>query len=262
MPTVLRGVVLMGCLALLGGVAAAGNPLARPSSREARIHLDRGNRLYHLRSFEEAIAEYKAGALLEPATVFDFNLAQSYRQLGKYKEAIWHYERFLKYGEPEGELRDVVNTFLKEIRLQLADPAPPRPPDDPAPPRAESALASPAASQARRSDVSSSAPGTDWFGWGLAGAGAATVSAAGALLFNASQLSDQANMERDTVRWSQKHEQARYRSTVGAIIGITGVGLTAAGVIKLVLHAREARRTTATMVLTITSNRAFVQGHF
>lgn len=262
MPTVLCGVVLMGCLVLLGGVAAAGNPLARPSNREARIHLDRGNRLYHMRSFEQAIGEYKAGALLEPATVFDFNLAQSYRQLGKYKEAIWHYERFLKYGEPEGELLDVVNTFLKEIRFQLADPAPPRLLNDPAPPRAESALASPPASQARRSGVSSSAPGIDWFGWGLAGAGVATMSAAGALLFNASRLSDQANMELDTVRWSQKHEQARYRSTVGAIIGIGGIGLTAAGVIKLVLHAGETRRTSAAVVLRITSNSASVQGCF
>lgn len=82
MHAVLRWLVVTGCLLLLGGVATAGNPLARPAKREAREHLDRGNRLYHTRSFDEAIVEYKAGALIEPATVFDYNLAQAYRQLG------------------------------------------------------------------------------------------------------------------------------------------------------------------------------------
>lgn len=36
------------------------------------------------------IVEYNAGALVEPAPVFDYNLGQSYRQLGKYREALWH----------------------------------------------------------------------------------------------------------------------------------------------------------------------------
>ncbi|HEX8113875.1 MAG TPA: hypothetical protein VF516_39355 [Kofleriaceae bacterium] len=126
MHTVLRWIVMAGCLWLLGGVATAGNPLARPARRDARAHLDRGNRLYNTRSFEEAIVEYKAGALIEPATVFDYNLAQSYRQLGKYKEAIWHYERFLNDGQPAGELLDAVNAFLEEMRVQLAGRAPRR----------------------------------------------------------------------------------------------------------------------------------------
>src|SRR5690349_7516641 len=112
MHTVLRWVVMAGCLLLLGSVAIAGKPLARPASREACDHLDRGNNLYHTRDFDQAVAEYKAGSLIEPAPVFDFNLAQAYRQLGKYKEAIWHYERFLKHGRPEGELLDEVNDFL------------------------------------------------------------------------------------------------------------------------------------------------------
>lgn len=77
---------LLGLVLIVGAARAA--PLARPASPEAQEHLDRGNRLYGTRPFEEAIAEYKAGALIEPAPVFDYNLGQCFRQLGRYQEAI------------------------------------------------------------------------------------------------------------------------------------------------------------------------------
>jgi tetratricopeptide (TPR) repeat protein len=72
--------------------AARADPFAKPATPEAREHLTRGNRLYGVRSFEEAIAEYKAGALVEPAPVFDYNLGQCFRQLRRYREALWYYE--------------------------------------------------------------------------------------------------------------------------------------------------------------------------
>lgn len=270
MRTVLRWLVVAGCLWLLDGIATAGNPLARPAKREACEHLDLGNRLYNTRAFEGAIVEYKAGALIEPATVFDYNLAQSYRQLEEYTEAIWHYERFLNYGQPEGELLDAVQGFLRDMRAQLANRAQTMPPNEPAPPGATASpkvRASPP-SEPRLHGVSSEAttaspPGTDWVGWGLTGTGVATMGTAGAVLLSASHLSDQANMESDTRRWNQLHDQASIRSTVGVVIGIGGIGLTAAGVIKLVLRAREMTHSTSTTLdLGITSNGAFIVGCF
>jgi hypothetical protein len=248
----------------------AGNPLARPANREACQHLDRGNNLYHTRDFEEAIVEYKAGALIQPAPVFDFNLAQAYRQLGKYKEAIWHYERFMSHGHPEGDLLDTVNELLKEMRAELANRAQTMPPHDAAPPSNDGTTASPTvraspATEPRQLGVSSeaTAPGIDWVGWSLTGTGVAAMGAAGAAFLSASHLRDQANMEPDTVRRNQLHDQARTRSTVGAVIGIGGIGLTAAGVLKLVLHSREtAHSTAASLDIGITSNGAFVVGTF
>jgi len=110
MRTILRWFVVVACFAGLfgGNLAFAGNPLARPTKREARGHLDRGNKLYNLRSFDEAIAEFKAGAIIEAVPVFDYNLGQAYRQLGKYEDALWHYDRFLNYGHPTGQLLDAV----------------------------------------------------------------------------------------------------------------------------------------------------------
>jgi tetratricopeptide (TPR) repeat protein len=271
MHIVQRCLVVAGCLLLLCGLAFAGNPLARPTSREAREHLDRGNRLYHMRSFEEAIVEYKAGALVEPATVFDYNLAQSYRQLGKYTEAIWHYERFLNYGRPEGELLDAVNAFLKEMRAQLANRAQTMPPNDPAPPGNDGSTASSTVRVSPHSEpgrlevstTSTSPPGTDWLGWGLAGAGVAAMGTAGAVLLSASHLNDQANMEPDVRRWNQLHDQAGTRRTIGVVIGIGGMGLTVAGAVRLMLHTREMSRPSAARLdVGITSNGMFVAGKF
>src|SRR5690348_7410836 len=93
-------VVLISFIVASKAVAGFADPLGKPSKTEARDHLDRGNNLYNIGSFEDAIIEYKAGALIEPAPVFDYNLGQSYRQLGKYQEALWHYDRFLNKGQP------------------------------------------------------------------------------------------------------------------------------------------------------------------
>lgn len=271
MHTVLRCLVVAGCLLLIGGVGSAGNPLARPASREAREHLDRGNRLYHTRSFEEAIVEYKAGALIESATVFDYNLAQSYRQLGKYTEAIWHYERFLNYGHPDGELLDAVNAFLKEMRAQLANRAQTMPPNDPAQPGTDGATVPPTVrgsppSEPRRAGgatTGASSAGPDWLGWGLAGTGVAAMGTAAIVLLGASHLNDQANMEPDVRRWNQLHDQAGTRRTIGIVIGIGGIGLTAAGVVRLVLHTGETPRPSAARLdVGITSNGMFVAGKF
>lgn len=110
-------VVVLGGLCTVGPAHA--DALSKPTSREARNHLALGNRLYGIRSFEEAAGEYKAGALVEPAPVFDYNLGQCYRQLAKYQEALWHYERFRTRGSPQGELLDSVNHFITQMSAEL-----------------------------------------------------------------------------------------------------------------------------------------------
>lgn len=272
MRIVWRWFVITCCLALLGGVTFAGNPLARPAKREARDHLDRGNRLYNTRSFDEAIIEYKAGALVESATVFDYNLAQAYRQVGKYAEAIWHYERFLDEGHPDQELADAVNAFLKEMRAQLANRAQTMPPTNAAPADAEAGKVSrqdPSSSHEARS-VSSSAEmtiarpsRTDWLGWGITGMGVVAIGSASAVLLSASHLSDQANMESDVQHRHQLRDQASTRNTIGLVVGIGGVALAASGIVKLVLHGREpARPRAAAWDVGVSSNGAFVTGRF
>ena len=112
---------------------ARGDALAKPTNPIAYEYLTAGNRLYRLREFEKAIEEYKAGAVREDAPVFYYNLGQCYRQLGRYDDAIWHYQRFLDRGRPTGEVEAAVKSFISQMRGELEKKAMKQPPVEPAP---------------------------------------------------------------------------------------------------------------------------------
>ena len=151
MPMILRWLLILGCCLGVSAHRAHADRFKQPASAEARNHLARGNKLYGIRSFEEAVKEYKAGALVEAAPVFDYNLGQCYRQLGKYQEAIWHYKRFITRGDPQGEVLDAVNGFLAQMKSELDKQAMPQKPIEPGPglphaaqPPPENSVAAPA----------------------------------------------------------------------------------------------------------------------
>jgi tetratricopeptide (TPR) repeat protein len=137
MNVIMRPSLLLVALLLLGTLAPAAraddSAMKLPADSSAMAHYTHGNRLYRLRKFEEAIAEYQAGAMIEPVLVFDYNLGQCYRQLGKYVEAIWHYERFLKHGQPDGERQALITGFLSQMRAELKQKAMSQPPTDSSP---------------------------------------------------------------------------------------------------------------------------------
>lgn len=275
-------VVLVSFLIASRAAAVFGEPLSRPTSQEARDHLDRGNKLYNIGSFEEAITEYKAGALVEPAPVFDYNLGQSNRQLGKYREALWHYDRFLHKGQPTGELRDAVIAFMAEMRAHLENKAQSMPPTGPAPtsdpassaraPTAADGTQSPgnAASSPGREASSGNPPGPstmerddsrDWLGWGLTGSGLIALGASGLLFYRASQLTNQGDAETEMRARQNLYDQASSRNIAGVVVGVSGVALTAAGLIRLSIHHRGASPSTA-IHIGINSRGVFAAGSF
>ena len=201
-------------LSLISAVTSAyGDPLSKPSAPEARNHLLRGNRFYGIRSFDEAVAEYKEGALIEPAPVFDYNLGQCFRQLGKYKEAIWHYERFLTRANPQGELLDTVNNFIAQMKAELDKKAMTQQPTEPAPLPSSPARDAPAPSH-----------GEVWYddtwGWALSGAGVVGVAVGGGLLANAASLNGNANMTTNQQERDRLRDQEHNRNVLGAITGV------------------------------------------
>lgn len=245
-------VTVLGTLFL--AAAAQADPLARPASPEARSHLIHGNRLYGVRSFEEAVAEYKTGALIEPAPVFDYNLGQCFRQLGKYQEAIWHYERFLSRGNPHGELLDAVHGFIAQMKAELAQKAMAQKPTEPAPPPGvhlhdEQLLGR------------TEAWYEDGFGWGLAGAGFAGVAVGGGLLLDAAGLNRDADMTTNQQLRDRLKDKERTRNLLGAIIGIGGAGLLATGIVKLAVYPKERSRTVSWNV-TVSRNSLMILGQF
>jgi tetratricopeptide (TPR) repeat protein len=104
------------------------DPLAKPSSSAARDHLASGNKLYAIREFDSAIAAYKAGALIEDAPVFQYNLGQAYRLAGKYQEALWHYDRFVRRTNPTGALKESIEQLTAQMKAELEKAATKQPP--------------------------------------------------------------------------------------------------------------------------------------
>lgn len=116
---------LQACNASPAGPRAEPGPRARPTSAEARDHLDRGNRLFRVHEFDQAIEEYKAGVLLEDAPLFHFNLGQSFRMAGQYEKALWHYDLFARHvpaGDPDRPILEAIVAQTKGQRLSTATP--------------------------------------------------------------------------------------------------------------------------------------------
>jgi tetratricopeptide (TPR) repeat protein len=240
--------------------ATYADPLSKPALPGARNHLMLGNRLYGVRSFEEAAAEYKAGALIEPAPVFDYNLGQCFRQLGKYQEAIWHYERFLARGKPQGELLDAVNGFITQMKSELDKKAMTQKPIEPAPlPTPQSSLPGSQSNQVR--PARTAAWYEDSVGWVLTGSGVAGLAAGAGLLLDARSLRNDANANPDQRGSEQAHDKASTRSLVGGVIGMAGAGLLVTGLLKLAIHSQEPSRATGWNI-SITGNDLMVSGKF
>lgn len=215
-------------------VFADGDPLAKPSSTIAREHLSQGNKLYRVREFEKAIEEYKAGAITDDAPVFAYNLGQCYRQLGKYEDAIWHYERFLSRANPSGEFRVSVESFVTQMKNEREHKAMSQPPTEPAP--AASLPTASIVSLPTKSMASTEPWSADLIGWGMFGGGILAGGIGGYFLLNASDLNDQANAEpRSDVR-ALLRDKADSRQTVGLITSVAGLGLLTAGLVKLALY--------------------------
>jgi tetratricopeptide (TPR) repeat protein len=251
--------------AVASGSARADDPLAKPKDPAAREHLSQGNAHYRLRDFEKAIEEYKAGALQEDAPVFLYNLGQCYRQLGKYEDAIWHYERFLSRGQPTGDLKTSVEEFVREMKAELDKKAMSQPPTEPAPESAKKPESQPTPVVAPPPLVATEHV-EPWYadsvGWVLAGGGLLATATSGYLLLDAADLDEQANNEdRQDVR-QQLRDKASSRRVIGAVVGIAGVGALATGIIKLAIHPSPHNETTASWGIGVTGNGVQVFGSF
>lgn len=233
---------------LLGAFAAparADDPaLAEPAVPTARRHFVQGNRLYRVRKLDEAVAAYQAGAVIEPAPIFDFNLGQCYRKLGRYADARWHYERFLRNGRPGDELRRLVTDFVRQMRELERTVIAPSPVEaaattDSGPPRAgratppEPDLSHPMTLREEARERWSS----DGIGWTFLGAGVLGAGAAGLVLASVASIRDDARSSQDEGRRAELHDRARNRRLGGAALGLGGAALIAVGAIKLAVQS-------------------------
>jgi len=263
------GIIAVLALSMPSVARADDPPIAHPTSKEAQEHLAKGSKLYGVGEWAKAAEEYKAGALIEEAAIFDYDLGQTYRQAGDYKLAIWHYKRFLKAYTTPGPRLDSVNKFIADMQAELDQKARKEEPTEPATvPGTGSATEPPKPATAPAVQPIALAPREqekwyeDWFGWGLAGTGVVGVAVGGALLLDASSLNDQANRTASQQEAKSLHDKADSRSLLGTVIGVGGLGLLATGAIKLAIHPTDPNATTASWNLGVSSRGVFVFGRF
>lgn len=252
--------LLYVCLvSLLSGHAAAQpkstdapttTAIAKPKGAVALDHLAKGNKLYGVRSFEDAIEEYKAGALTEPAAVFDYNLGQCYRQLGKYEDAIWHYRRFIKANPQATANIEAASAFITQMQDELNKKAMSSPPTEAAP--TTSVPTTPDVQLTRVDGVDDarveSAPWYhDRLGVGLAVLGLVGTGIATGLLVNASSLKDEASASTSQRERNELFDKADSRSTIGLGTMIGGGALLVTGVVMLAIPEKRSGGSRATV---------------
>ncbi len=264
----LRALSVLFALLLTSRLASADDEIAKPTTTVAQEHLTKGVRLYRLGDFEEAIKEYKEGALSEDAPVFYYNLGQSYRKLGNYDKAIWNYQRFLERAKPlPAKYKTAVEGFIREMTAEKEQAARNTPPTEPAPdPKEPTVAAAPVA--APPADVTVIERGEPWygdtFGWGIAGTGLVGSGVAIWLVLDAKGLDDDANAESSQDKQASLRDRADSRRLAGTIVGIAGGAALVAGIIKLAVTQPDRSRTVkaASIDLGVWGHGIAVMGRF
>ena len=123
--------LLILCLMFVGvGRAHADDPAMRAAKR----HFERGEKLFALGKFDEALDQYQKAYDAKPLAAFLFNIGQCHRNLNDYDQAIFSFKKYLKL-EPDASNKDKVEELIEELEQKKQEAESKRlnlvkPPDD------------------------------------------------------------------------------------------------------------------------------------
>jgi tetratricopeptide (TPR) repeat protein len=110
-----------------------------PAMRAAKRHYDRGEKLFALGKFDEALDEYQKAFDAKPLPGFLFNIGQCYRNLGDYDQAIFSFKKYLKL-DPNAPNKEKVDKLIEDLedkkergegqKLIKKEPPPPPPKEE------------------------------------------------------------------------------------------------------------------------------------
>jgi tetratricopeptide (TPR) repeat protein len=177
-----EGMALGFQFALLLLVAVVVPATAYADKEQAKVHYERGKRLYHLSRFDDAVKAYEAAYLEMEDPAFLFNIGQCYRQLGNNDLALRSYRNYLR-SAPDAANRSDVENRIKEIEATLAKDKEPKPAPVAAQPEPTTAvpvvpvpaMQEPAVQVGAASEPAPVDDGTNWLLWGGIGAGVVAV---------------------------------------------------------------------------------------
>jgi hypothetical protein len=119
-PLLRLGSLLVAASLLLGGTARAQEGASKEAALEdARAHVGKAKVHYDLGEYEEAAEEYILVYRIKALPALLFNIAQAYRQAGKYEKARQFYKSFLRES-PDQKSKPVIQKAIKEIDELLA----------------------------------------------------------------------------------------------------------------------------------------------
>ena len=109
--------MILRVFALLSLLFAMNSRIAHaddPATRAAKRHFDRGEKLFALGKFDEALDEYQKAFDAKPLPGFLFNIGQCYRNLGDLEQAIFSFKKYLKL-EPDAPDKDEVEKLIDDL---------------------------------------------------------------------------------------------------------------------------------------------------
>ncbi|MGE3544232.1 MAG: tol-pal system YbgF family protein, partial [Kofleriaceae bacterium] len=165
---------------MLAGVATSHADSALDA--KAKVHGERGQRLYRNGKYAEARAEFSAAFDLSGRAGFVFNMAECSRLAGDDTVARDHYEKYVQL-EPRGKLADLARQRLSDLPAPI-EPLPPIAPPVTGVPSPAAAAANAAGAQPAITGVADLGHKTEdrsmwtrWPIWAVIGAGVIATSA-------------------------------------------------------------------------------------
>jgi tetratricopeptide (TPR) repeat protein len=107
--------LVLAIVVALGALLAATPARAEDAdTKAAKKHFQKGEKLFNLGKFDDALVEYEAAYDRKPLPGFLYNIAQCHRNLGNYKQAIFGYRNYLRQ-VPEAKNREAVLDLIDEL---------------------------------------------------------------------------------------------------------------------------------------------------
>lgn len=216
---------------------------AEPLDAEAQEHFDRGLAGYTDKDYGPAIKHLRLAYALDPQPVILFAWAQAERLYGRCSRASKLYTRFLRT-RPTRQQTEAARQGLERCEGQ-ADTTDVDPDDPPREVESETAAPAPVVEEAPPPPPPPPRRKVDGAAIGLTGAGV-LLGAVGAGLLGAGQNQARAAGDApDYGAYADDAAQVRTLRITGGVLAGVGGALLVAGVVKLIVHARETRRDVA-----------------
>jgi tetratricopeptide (TPR) repeat protein len=120
--------LLVVCFGLLVATPPAWAEADEAALARARKAFKKGQKLYDLGKFEEALAQYEKAYEESELPELLFNIGQCHRNLDHYDEATFSFKKYLRY-KPDADNRDAVEKLIVELQeaKKKAEASRPRP---------------------------------------------------------------------------------------------------------------------------------------